>query len=216
MVQESFVDYYETLQVSPNADLETIERVFRILAKRYHPDNDHSGDPEKFNILVIAYRVLSSPEKRAAYDVKYERARALRWKLFDEASASEGFETDKRIQQGILSLLYIARRRDAANPGMGIFELERLIGCPEKHMEFHIWYLKEKGWIQRLDTGEFGITVSGVEAAIENDLLLGKDRLLPAGEEFSRSSDDANVPGGWQSEPRRVLTAVKRDPDGGR
>jgi curved DNA-binding protein CbpA len=37
-------DYYEILQVSPLADSETIERVFRHLAKRYHPDNQESGD----------------------------------------------------------------------------------------------------------------------------------------------------------------------------
>jgi curved DNA-binding protein CbpA len=35
----TFTDYYENLQISPNADMEMIERVFRLLAKRYHPDN---------------------------------------------------------------------------------------------------------------------------------------------------------------------------------
>jgi curved DNA-binding protein len=34
-----FVAYYETLQLSPNADQATIERVYRLLAKKYHPDN---------------------------------------------------------------------------------------------------------------------------------------------------------------------------------
>jgi hypothetical protein len=46
-------------------------------------------------------------------------------------------------------------------------ELERLLGCPEKHMEFHIWYLKEKGCIERTDTGGFAITAEGVDSAIE-------------------------------------------------
>jgi len=39
MNNQSLPDYYEDLQISPIADLETIERVFRLLAKRYHPDN---------------------------------------------------------------------------------------------------------------------------------------------------------------------------------
>ena len=39
MSPKSDGDYYEVLQVSRNADFETIERVFRLLAKRYHPDN---------------------------------------------------------------------------------------------------------------------------------------------------------------------------------
>lgn len=90
MNQESFVDYYEILQVSPKADSETIERVFRLLAKRYHTDNQRTGDADKFTMLSEAYQVLSQPEKRAAYDAKYEEGRALQWKIFDEASPSEG------------------------------------------------------------------------------------------------------------------------------
>jgi curved DNA-binding protein CbpA len=50
MGKESFNDYYEALQLSPNADLETIERVFRMLAKRYHPDNDQTGNVDKFSL----------------------------------------------------------------------------------------------------------------------------------------------------------------------
>jgi curved DNA-binding protein len=178
MKEELFLDYYEVLQLSPNAHGETIERVFRILAKRYHPDNKATGSPEKFNELTNAYKVLSDPEKRAAYDVKYDNQRALKWDLFAEASASEGTEGDERIQQAILSLLYLTRRRDASNPGMGAIELERILGCPEKHMEFHIWYLREKRWIERTDNGGFAITADGVDAAKENDFLLRKDRLL--------------------------------------
>jgi curved DNA-binding protein CbpA len=190
MEQTSFTDYYEILQLSPNADQETIERVFRILAKRYHPDNDQTGDAEKFRILVEAHEILSDVEKRAGFDVKYEKASALQWKVFDESSSSESVETDRRIQQGILSIMYIARRRDASNGGVGIYELERLLGCPEKHMEFHIWYLREKGWIERTDSGGFAITVSGVEAVIEKQLMLRKDRLLPEPEEYLKKADD--------------------------
>ena len=36
MNENSFDDCYEDLQVSSNADQETIERVYRMLAKRYH------------------------------------------------------------------------------------------------------------------------------------------------------------------------------------
>lgn len=183
MGKESFNDYYEALQLSPNADSETIERVFRMLAKRYHPDNDQTGNVDKFSLLSEAYRALSNPEKRAAYDVKYDKARAHRWQIFEDVSPSEGVDDDRRIQEGVLSLLYITRRRDALDPGMGVFELERLLGCPEKHLEFHIWYLKEKGWIHRTDGGGFAITASGVDAVTENDVVLRKDRLLPAANE---------------------------------
>ena len=41
---EDFIDFYETLEVSPNANSETIERMFRYQARRFHPDNKASGD----------------------------------------------------------------------------------------------------------------------------------------------------------------------------
>ena len=183
-------DYYEDLQISPNADKEMIERVFRILAKRYHPDNTETGDAEKFNVLYKAYQVLSDPEKRAAFDAKYEELRASKWKIVEEASQSEGFENDERIRQGVLSLLYVARRQDALNPGMGIMEFEKLLGCPQHHMEFHIWYLKEKNRIRLTDTGEYAITADGVDKMAENDMLLRKDRLLPwVGESSTKSGE---------------------------
>ena len=47
MSENSLKGYYEDLQVSSNADIETIERVYRLLAKRYHPDNNGTGNAEK-------------------------------------------------------------------------------------------------------------------------------------------------------------------------
>lgn len=195
---KAFTDYYENLQISPNADTEMIERVFRLLAKRYHPDNTQTGNAEKFNTLNDAYRVLADPEKRAAYDVKYDQQRTASWKIFEEASHSDGFDDDNRIRQGVLSLLYTARRRDASNPGMGIFELEKYLSCPQEHMEFHVWYLKEKDWIRRTESGAWAITADGVDKAVESDRFLRKDRMLPEPEGFStesQSSKDSNPEG---------------------
>ena len=42
------VDYYEFLQISRNADPDTIRRVYRFLAARFHPDNPETGDSDKF------------------------------------------------------------------------------------------------------------------------------------------------------------------------
>ncbi|RPJ10205.1 MAG: molecular chaperone DnaJ, partial [Deltaproteobacteria bacterium] len=47
MNDDSISDYYEDLQVSPNADQETLERIYRMLAKRYHPDNGCTGCMDK-------------------------------------------------------------------------------------------------------------------------------------------------------------------------
>jgi len=69
MGQEPFIDYYEIPQISPRADQGTIERVYRLLAKRYHPDNKETGNANKFDVLTKAFRALSDPQRRAGYDV---------------------------------------------------------------------------------------------------------------------------------------------------
>jgi curved DNA-binding protein CbpA len=180
MTQESFVDYYEVLQVSPNADQETIERMYRFLAKRYHPDNTSTGSDEKFKLLSNAYRALCVPEKRAAYDARRAENQPFLLNLFDQDAEYGDIETDVRIQQGILYLLYRARRRDTQNSGMGAFELEKILTLPEKHLEFHIWYLKEKGWVRRTDGGQYEITASGVDAASKSDMSIRNNHLLLA------------------------------------
>lgn len=175
----TFRDHYETLQLSPNADADTVERVFRMLVKRYHPDNQASGNVERFNEVVDAHRVLSNPEARAAYDVKYDEYRGTVVNVFEDASATDSFDTDRRLFDGVLSLLYVARRRDPHNGGLGILQIERLLGCPSEHLEFHLWYLRQKGWLERLDSGLFAITAAGVDRMVEGDsMLLRRDRLL--------------------------------------
>ena len=55
-------DYYEFLQISPSAEADTIHRVYRFLATRFHPDNQETGDTERFFLLTQAYEVLSDPD----------------------------------------------------------------------------------------------------------------------------------------------------------
>lgn len=160
-------DLYEFLQVSPSVDQETLGSVFRHMAKRFHPDNQDSGDADRFRRLVQAFEVLSDPVRRAQYDARREERLSARWRIFDPEIAGDDVAMDRRIRLGILSLLYVARRSDADSPGMGIIDMERVLGCPEHHMKFHIWYLKENGWIQRLDDGRWSITAAGVDRVID-------------------------------------------------
>lgn len=190
MNENSFIDYYEDLQVSSNADIETIERVYRLLAKRYHPDNNGTGHAEKFNIITTAYRELSDPEKRAAFDVKYQKERTHQIKELSEASCLDGFESDQRIRHSILSRLYVEIRKDPINPGISLWQLEKWLGWPEKILEFHTWYLKEKGWIKSTDTGGYAITASGVDVVEENELNLGKDRLISYNDGSPKNTED--------------------------
>lgn len=158
-----FIDYYEDLQVSPNADKETIDSVYRILARRWHPDNVSTGDPEKFNTISEAHRVLTNPELRAAYDAGYESKKTSQWEAFSQFPSSGKANTDADIRNNILSILYVSRRQDPENAGVGMWRLAKLAGWPEKEISFHIWYLKEKKYVQRDDSGGFTITAEGVD-----------------------------------------------------
>ena len=63
-------DLYEVLGVPQTADESEIKKAYRRLAMKYHPDRNQ-GDTEaeeRFKQVQAAYEVLSSPEKRAAYD----------------------------------------------------------------------------------------------------------------------------------------------------
>lgn len=160
-------DYYEVLQISPNADNDTLHRVYRALAQRYHPDNQDSGNLEMFRKLLEAYQVLSDPERRARYDVDYRLMKKLQWRIFDQPSAAGGVEGEKAKRRGILALLYTKRRNLPNQAGMTLFEIEEILGIPREHLEFALWFLREAGQISRSDNQRYMITLKGVEQAEE-------------------------------------------------
>lgn len=174
-------DYYEVLQVSQKADPDTIQRVFRMLAQRYHPDNRESGNEEVFKTILEAYEVLGNPERRAAYDVRHLASKRQRWRIFDQPKAAVGVEAEKRKRQGAISLLYTRRVTDPDRPTMNIQEFEDLLGCPREHLEFTLWYLKENGLVARTDNGRYSITVKGVDYAEESGIWYPEaSRMLPS------------------------------------
>jgi molecular chaperone DnaJ len=68
-------DYYEVLEVTAQADADTIKKAFRKKAGELHPDRHHQlpeaerkAMEERFKELGEAYGVLSDAQKRAAYD----------------------------------------------------------------------------------------------------------------------------------------------------
>ncbi len=159
------LDCYEAMQLSPNAEQDTIARVYRILAARYHPDNTETGNREMFLQLSEAHQILSDPEKRASYDATHRASKRLQWKIFDQSSASTGSEGEKRKRKGILDLLYVKMLNDPEQAEMNIQLIEELLGCPREHLQSALWYLKGKNYIKRGDNGRFSITVDGFEEA---------------------------------------------------
>src|SRR5258706_14109283 len=87
-----FIDFYELLQISPNAETETIQRVFKILAARYHPDNSQTGDIDRFVLLSQAHEVLTDTELRAGYDLQYKQNYAEPIELFELKEFAVGID----------------------------------------------------------------------------------------------------------------------------
>jgi curved DNA-binding protein CbpA len=203
--EEPFVDYYEILQVSPNADTETIERVFRHLARRYHPDNRHGGDAGRFDLLVKAYRVLASPEERAAFDVQQRQRATLHRELTADAAGGNGFAHDRLLRAQLLSVLYAQRRHEPREPGLGNLELSRMLDCPYELLDFHLWYLRQKGWIELTENGLMAITAQGVDRVERDRLQLRKDRLLA-------ERAEPNGPESTESERRRIESRDQSEP----
>lgn len=192
MSTTEFVDYYELLQVSPNADADTIDRMFRHLAKKTHPDSTESADNDRFQQVVEAHRTLADPVTRAGYDVRYQDYWNRKWRLASEAGDMSAFDNDKVTRERLLSLLYVQRRRNMSDPGLGELIIARLLHTPPELITFHLWYLKSKGWVERLQTGHLAITAEGVDQVEQSRLRLMPDYLLEAHYPSGEDAEDRN------------------------
>ncbi len=156
-----FFDYYELLQISPKAEVETIYRVYRLLAQRYHPDNAETGDVEKFLQLRRAYMVLADPTTRIAYDSHYEAQKAKPMPIFGLKEFVDVREGEANRRLGVLCLLYNRRRVNPDNPGLSLLDFERLMGFPREHLLFTVWFLKEMGYVRTENNGDYAVTAEG-------------------------------------------------------
>ena len=83
-----YQDYYKTLEVARDASQEDIQRAYRKLARKLHPDVNKAPDAEsRFKAVAEAYEVLKDPEKRKRYD-----ALGANWRAGQEFTPPPGFE----------------------------------------------------------------------------------------------------------------------------
>ncbi len=156
-------NHYELLQISRHADMETVHRVFRIMAARFHPDNPQTGNVEKFHKLRCAYEVLSDPERRAQYDGLLEAEAPKPLPVFEHKDFVIGVEGEMNRRLGILSLLYQSRRTNIDQPGVSLLDLEKRMAFPREYLNFAMWYLKSKGYVSMQDNSNFELTAQGVD-----------------------------------------------------
>ena len=154
-------DYYELLQISPNADNETIHRVFKYMAARLHPDNALTGNVQKFQQLQSAHDVLSNSVRRREYDAK--RKETLVQPLSLSIDFMDQFDGEINRRMAVLSVLYYRRRRSANRPEVSLAEIEERLGFPRDYLDFSLWYLQKKKYVDRTDNACFSLTAEGVD-----------------------------------------------------
>jgi curved DNA-binding protein CbpA len=171
----TFIDYYELMQISPKAQPETIQRVYRILAGRCHPDNPHTGDVERFLRLKEAFEVLNHPDRRAAYDEEYVVQQTLPVEVFNMQDFATGIDGESNRRMGLLCLLYHRRRVNPDEPSLSLLQLEKMMISAREHLVFTVWYLKDKGFLRQTEDSGYAITSAGVDHVEQG---LPKNRLL--------------------------------------
>jgi curved DNA-binding protein len=156
-------DHYEILRLSARSDPDTIERVYRTLAKRFHPDNEKTGDAEIFLRIAEAHRILSDPANRKRYDAERDNSKSV--VRFDMRSRDffAGLRGEQNRRLAVLCLLYRKRTADHDYPGLTLLELECLSGFTREELGFGLWYLCEKGFARIDDQTRYGISASGVD-----------------------------------------------------
>lgn len=182
-------DYYEFLEISPQATPETIHRVYRYLAAHYHPDSAGTGNLERFAQLTSAYKVLSDPIRRSEYNAHRAKRQATTEKpMSSTIDFMDQVEGDLNRRIAILTILYYRRRIYPNSPEVSLAEIEQRMGFPRDYLDFTIWYLTKKRYITRADNSEYTLTVEGVDfIETQRATVPLLDRLLTSG---SHPEDD--------------------------
>jgi len=182
--EQPFVDYYLVLQVSPKCDAKKLETAYRRLAKAYHPDHVDTADVTKFNDVMEAYKILRNPQLRQEYDILHKahsNGAHTESPPIDSISVEEkNALTDAEAHEKILLTLYKKRRENAQNPGVLAFYIKESLDCSDEIFEFHAWYLKAKGFIERTEQNELAITVEGIDHVISMSRTSVEAKLLIA------------------------------------
>ncbi len=162
------MDYYEFLQISPNAESATIQRVYRFLAGRLHPDNPETGDAEQFLKLKEAFDVLSDPDRRAEYDANYKKQAPQQVPLSTAIDFMDDIEGELNRRVAVLALLYLQRRTNPYAPEVSLADVEGRMGFPRDYLQFTMWYLRNKNYITMADNSDFTLTALGVDFVDSN------------------------------------------------
>lgn len=187
-------NYYELLQVDTTAHVTIIRYAYRFLAGIYHPDNSETGNAEMFRQITEAFKTLSDSGRRLAYDAKMGPMLAQKAAATAAGGGDQGLPKPKsnplptldrtsvsynevELRLAILQLLLQARKKRVQTGGCSAKVLMDVLGTEMSEMEFALWYLREKEYVERLEAA-FMITVKGVDYLVDS---LTKTQIIEQG-----------------------------------
>jgi len=185
-----FSDFYTILQVKPDCDARQLETAYHHLAKSHHPDHTGVEDSTNFHSVTQAYKVLRDPRTRAEYDIRYFEHFGVDLNSFSDAekkSSDRELISDAHAHEKILKFLYEKRRRTPSDAGVLAFYLQELLQCSYESLEFHQWYLREKGFVALSEQGTLAITIQGIDHVFSTAKTKEIERLRL--KQFDSSSD---------------------------
>lgn len=106
-------NYYEILEVNKKASKEVIEKAYKVLVKKYHPDLNHKVSVnKKIQDINEAYEVLSNDFLREQYDTEYEKKynRAKQYdaenyttnssrEMYKKVNINENFQNSEQVKK---------------------------------------------------------------------------------------------------------------------
>lgn len=187
-MEATFVDYYATLGCTSDVTTEELDKAMLELVKKYQTASDAS-DVADFLKIKEAYTILKDPKSRAKFDTVYQgqakpsassatpveptKSVDAIQSMVAELEAEEGGKeacdkenavlNDAEDRHQLLLKFYDRRRENMKEPGIGAGGLEAEVHYSKKVLEFHLWYFRERGWIERLEGGQLAITAAGVD-----------------------------------------------------
>lgn len=156
-------DHQEILRAASAHNPEALERIYRKLAKHYHPDNQQTGSAEEFLRLQEAYSIVSDPRRSQlslVTDSAFGRGTA------EDATAGDVTEilvNGEQQRMRILVLLFRRKAKNLHNAAVSPLEISAATKTSQEETDFALWYLQSKRAVVCGESSGYEITTEGID-----------------------------------------------------
>jgi curved DNA-binding protein CbpA len=158
-----FQDHYALLGIGPDSVSETMHSAYAAMARKFHPNNALTGDPEMFEKVNRAYEILSDPVQRRAFDELHKVGPDEGGPKFSGVEFFKSLGRDALLRSAILCLLYDRRRTRPSAPGISMRTIETMVEASAVELSSALWYLKQRSWAASDDKSSLQITADGMD-----------------------------------------------------